>query len=495
MKLFATILTFVLTLAISSPSIGSIVWYVAPAPVGDNWLGDGSMANPLATVQAALLRAQPTEYVELLPGTYTEFDIDLRSGVTVRSSTGIPEDVIIDAGLRGKVFQCADVEDVVFEGMTLMGASHGAIKCRYASITVRNCVFEDNVIHTHGGGALTCHFSDAILEDCSFNGNAARYFGGAIFADESSVVVDRCDFHGNAADSNGGGACLWRSIGSFNGCWFHSNKANDGAGLYCKSSTLDVAGSVFFRNSAAGTAGAITCYRTPSTIMSCTFCDNEGYLAGAMNFWGNSPAMITNTIVAFSGRGTGIRCLGPMDVPTLVCCDIFGNTNGDWVGSFADQAAMNDNFSADPLFCNRWDGDLHLHPGSPCDHATCGLIGALPVGCTPSPASLLDVAGDGAATSALTFHLAPNVPNPFNPATEIGYSIPAGSEASRVTLTVYNALGQRIRTLVDAEQSAGAHAAVWDGMDEGGHSAASGVYFYRITWNGRSETKRMVLLK
>ncbi len=90
------------------------------------------------------------------------------------------------------------------------------------------------------------------------------------------------------------------------------------------------------------------------------------------------------------------------------------------------------------------------------------------------------------------FGLGQNVPNPFNPATEIAYEIPA---AGRVTLEVYDVAGRLVRTLVDADQSAGPHSAVWDGRDGEGRSMATGVYFYRLQSEGLEVTHKMLLLK
>lgn len=70
-----------------------------------------------------------------------------------------------------------------------------------------------------------------------------------------------------------------------------------------------------------------------------------------------------------------------------------------------------------------------------------------------------------------------NLPNPFNPATVIRYEMP---ENAHVQLVVYNALGQPIRTLVDASRAAGWHAVTWDGLDNTGRLAASGVYIARL---------------
>jgi len=85
-----------------------------------------------------------------------------------------------------------------------------------------------------------------------------------------------------------------------------------------------------------------------------------------------------------------------------------------------------------------------------------------------------------------------NYPNPFNPQTEIAYSLP---EDCYVKLTIYNIQGQKVKQLVDEYQSAGTKEVVWDGCDENGEKVASGIYFYRIEAGPNSATKRMVLLK
>lgn len=87
----------------------------------------------------------------------------------------------------------------------------------------------------------------------------------------------------------------------------------------------------------------------------------------------------------------------------------------------------------------------------------------------------------------LAFTVDPNRPNPFNPRTTIRYSLPA---ASRVTIEVFNVQGQRVATLVDANQSAGPHEAVWDAK-----GFASGIYLYRLTAGSHRASGRMVLLK
>lgn len=93
-----------------------------------------------------------------------------------------------------------------------------------------------------------------------------------------------------------------------------------------------------------------------------------------------------------------------------------------------------------------------------------------------------------------TIALEQNHPNPFNPSTEIVYSL-SGQSPTLVTLTVYDILGQPVRTLVSGIQNPGTHQAFWDGRDDGGQPLPSGTYFYRLKVGGQVLTRTMALLK
>ncbi len=85
------------------------------------------------------------------------------------------------------------------------------------------------------------------------------------------------------------------------------------------------------------------------------------------------------------------------------------------------------------------------------------------------------------------FSLAQNWPNPFNPVTTIDFSLPA---AQRITLKVYNMLGEEVATLIDGLLPAGLHRAQWNAGDR-----PSGVYLYRLVTERSSATRSMMLLK
>ena len=104
----------------------------------------------------------------------------------------------------------------------------------------------------------------------------------------------------------------------------------------------------------------------------------------------------------------------------------------------------------------------------------------------------VDVDGDGQTLMPMLYTLSQNYPNPFNPFTSIDYAVPS---RCRVTIMVYNILGQPVRQLVDEYKSAGIYTAYWDGCDENRQTMASGLYFYRIKAGDYAETRKMVLLK
>lgn len=86
-----------------------------------------------------------------------------------------------------------------------------------------------------------------------------------------------------------------------------------------------------------------------------------------------------------------------------------------------------------------------------------------------------------------SFNLSQNYPNPFNPATKINFSLPVNG---KVTLQIYNALGQKVATLVDGSMKAGTHTVEWNAAN-----MASGLYFYKIQADNFSSVKKMILLK
>ena len=90
-------------------------------------------------------------------------------------------------------------------------------------------------------------------------------------------------------------------------------------------------------------------------------------------------------------------------------------------------------------------------------------------------------------TISLEYNLDQNYPNPFNPYTKIKYSIP---EMSKVSLTLFNLLGEEVTTLVNEEKTAGNYTVEFIAS-----SLPSGVYFYQLKAGEYTSVKKMILLK
>ena len=97
--------------------------------------------------------------------------------------------------------------------------------------------------------------------------------------------------------------------------------------------------------------------------------------------------------------------------------------------------------------------------------------------------------GEGIPTE---FALHENYPNPFNPTTTLRFDLP---EVSSITLTIYNMLGQRVRTFNMNDTPAGYHSVTWNATNDYGDPVGAGVYLYQLRANQYVKTRKMVLLK
>jgi hypothetical protein len=316
-------------------------------------------------------------------------------------------------------------------------ACGGAIYCRRASPTIRSCVFASN--YATNGGALflwdfaiprisSCAFVGnhanrhggalhlnvhcfATIEECTFDGNTAGQNGGAAFANETSFpTIDRCAFTGNEAGDVGGGLCCWLfSDPVVRECSFRENRAVHGGGISAFSSSPTITECVLVDNYAHDLGGGILCKSAASPVIErCLLSGNEGGRGGAVACWELNcfPTIVASTFhanrapngsgvycrqswpeiertILSGGLGGGaVGCWAPTERPFFLCCDVYGNGGGDWVGCIADQYGENGNFSADPLFCDAENGNFTLCADSPCAAAAgCGLVGAFGIGC------------------------------------------------------------------------------------------------------------------
>lgn len=395
----------------------------------------------VSTIAGAAALAADGDTILVACGTYLEHDIALLTGVTLRSATGEPDCVTIDAQGQGRVLFSEDATgDIVVEGITLAAGS----------------VAGPDPWTGWGGGALFLGGSPTVRR-CRFTGNAAVGGGGLVFSAHGAALAEDCTFDGNTADGGGGLLC-WVATATVDGCTFDGNAATTaGGGVSATLADLSIGTSTFHANAAPDGAALA--------------CDLQTILA------------LDASILAFAPTGGAVWC-DSTSVATAACCDVFGNAGGDWTGPLVGQDGANGNFAADPFFCDAAGGDFALAPASPClpgqhpDGAACGGIGAYGAGGCGAPSAVPFPAPAPALLAR---------PNPFRTATVLAI---APDDARGRALTIHDVAGRLVRTL---DLAAGATRTTWDGRDDDGAAVPAGVYFARRT--GSRESVRLVRLR
>ncbi|MCK4510735.1 hypothetical protein KAW64_03300, partial [bacterium] len=294
--------------------------------------------DDVPTIQAGLNVAGFGDTVLVACGTYYEHDISwTRSGITLRSETGEPDCVTVDAQGLGRVFYVGTgmSSRVRMEGFTITGGSapgsYGGGMYWYHSdphSSIANCVFTDNDASYGGGVAIrTC---SPQFTYCWFGDNTAYYDGGAVYVIYGSPGFGYCTLSGNSAGRDGGGVHLDPIS---NACLYNST---------------------LFGNSAGSGRG------------------------GGVRVQGCSYPVIHETIIAFSTQGDAVSWDGGGVLTTRWSC-VFGNAGGDSL-----PGCHHDNIFEDPLFCDAENEDFTLHADSPClpeNNPWNLLIGAHDLGC------------------------------------------------------------------------------------------------------------------
>jgi len=437
-------------------------------------------------------------------------------------------------------------------------AMGGGIFCRTCSSIIDGNTIMNNATDNYGGGIYCAESSAPVITKNSITANSA-YRGGGIFCwENSSVTVTNNSISDNATTGDGGGIYIRNSSATIYGNTITNNCVGSGwsgGGMFCWFCSLNVCHNIIRGNSAYG-AAAIRCDNSSGTIDNNLIIGNSGLFGGGINFQYASPSITNNTIIfnesvlsdggaisfaydasssiknniiAYTLHGSGIfwgsesnpiisnNCLwNNIDGNFSVCPAGIGDTtwgtniNGTPCDSFY-------NIIRDPLFVDSLN-DFHLQEGSPCIDAgdnsvapDLDLDGNLRiVDGNEDDSAVLDmgayeyqplvgVVEHEAPVSVYDFTLFQNYPNPFNPTTIIEYrveSLESGAEAPvHTTLTIYNLLGQKVKTLVDEPKYPGTYQVAWGGKDAKGRLAASGIYFYELKTAYHVEFRKMLLLK
>ncbi|MBD3226233.1 MAG: T9SS type A sorting domain-containing protein [Caldithrix sp.] len=214
--------------------------------------------------------------------------------------------------------------------------------------------------------------------------------------------------------------------------------------------------------------------------------DNSGVYEAGDNM-SNGVMTVKNNI--FHSNSAAITRAG--DSYLYSSHNLFFDNERDTLGITEDHG---NNLMTDPMFVSVDDDDYRLKEGSPALNAGTD-VGLAYTGAAPEMGAY---EGEGVTNIEDTnelptvYALKQNYPNPFNPETTIRYDLP---EHANVKLTIFNALGQKVRVLVDHQKAAGQYKVVWDGRDTNGHKVSTGIYFYHIQAGDFQKTLKMLLLK
>ncbi len=245
---------------------------------------------------------------------------------------------------------------------------------------------------------------------------------------------------------------------------------------------------------------------------------NNGIAANTSRNTLNAPAdadsVLTVGAVTPSGLRASFSSVGPTtSIPPHIKPDVMATGTSIWAASGSNPAGYTQiqgtSFSC-PLAAGVAALVLKAHPAAtamqvinalkmtasrastPDNRFGWGIIDAVKAVNYLSPADT-----GGLPTLPSAYRLEQNFPNPFNPKTIIAYNL---AEASGVTLRIYDILGREVKTLVNATQPQGRYLPTWDGSNNEGGAASSGIYFYRLvalgmSGTGTTITKKMMMLK
>jgi len=339
-----------------------------------------------------------------------------------------------------------------------------------AGALVQNCTLTDfkfHGIYLDFGGASTVR--NSIIDGANYCG-LVKHPG-------TSVVVRNSQFKNCDVGLWGTGS---GSVNVDSTCYFYSNENGIRLSNAGSSSTIRAGGITY------NTLDAIVCDNSSHPLIEGNiFANNGGGIYCSNN---SSPTIKANQIQSSGNAVTATTGANP-DV---------GHYSSSGFNSIAHTGMYVVNYTSNSVYAqnNCWDNDV-----SPCRPPTNKFVGNVnrtnPICCEfdtyeggegdpPGPVAPFE------PTKANATGLVAIVPNPFNPTTTIHYSL---ASQGHVELNIYDVAGRLVEELTRGTQSAGPHAAVWNGTDRQGSPVASGVYFVRMASTGQVFTKKMILLK
>ena len=406
------------------------------------------------------------------------------------------------------------------------------------SLFIDNSTFDGNESMAGGGGAVSINADGAIstyfeIKNSDFTGNKAGVLGGALWIGNSEGYIQNVGiFNNESVDNFGGGIYISENVElTMNAVTISGNSSPEpaGEGIAIDGGNIIIKNSIIWDNHIQKNSGSIDItysnieggYTGTGNIdANPIFCDTINYLIRD-----TSPCVGTGE----NGSNMGARGIG-----------CYAPSSFEWVSSALDTINITQSNLAD-TYTLQWsastdvDGDTinyliyakiglypteeveevtdttfqliyeeileHVFEGRPVNGATVSLNVKATDGIDTVDVTgdnrviyvnryeFLSTEGEGIPTK---FALHENYPNPFNPTTTLRFDLP---EASNITLTIYNMLGQRVRTFNMNDTPAGYHSIKWNATNNYGEEVGAGVYLYQLQTKDFVKTRKMVLLK
>ncbi|NIO27870.1 MAG: T9SS type A sorting domain-containing protein [Candidatus Latescibacteria bacterium] len=305
-----------------------------------------------------------------------------------------------------------------------------------------------------GGGMFNTSATDPVLVNVTFSGNLASRYGGGIYSEAGcNPELTNIVFSQNTANDGGGMFNTQNDFMLVNVSFSGNIASNRGGGIYNNLNNATLTNTILWGNSAATAGDEIYVYSS-TTIISHSLIEG-GLPSGCIDAGNNidadpmfKGADFPNTPLAIYSSSPGINAGDNTAVPLGVTTDLEGNPR---------------------IYGANVDMGAYEHQGPP-------------TGIDDGPEYTLPT-----VTALRSAH-----PNPFNPSVTLVYDLDSNQD---IQLAIYDVQGKLVRKLVDGYQTAGTHEVRWNGTDGGGNAMASGVYFVRLRWAGRSDHRKIVLLK
>ena len=446
-----------------------------------------------STIQEGIDASTDGDTVLVAPGLYVETVTIENKNILLTSAEG-PD----NTSIKGFVFFEAGVDTTcVFRGFTVIPDPESEWYERRALINIENCspliegnIAKDGYNFQYFGGGVMGIFTSAIIRNNIIKDNRAP-MGGGIDIGGAEALIERNIISNNTAftsshGADGGGISMSEGTVRFNliidNEAFSGYPSVIGGGIYMYTTSLP--GGMIYNNTIVGNSARFGPY------------DQKGggvYFVTRSDY--NEGVFFKNNIIAFNpyGGGVYVRLADSVEVDWDYNL-VFGNDSTDYIGI---EPGPHD-IQADPLFVNRFSGDYHLLPNSPCIDAgdpdspldpdgTRADIGAYYFDQT------VGIEDPGEPSGPYKFQLRQNYPNPFNAQTIISYTL---SESSAVSLMIFAITGHFVNSIVNKEvQPGGEYRYIWNGEDKSGQRVATGIYFYELYVDDYRESKAMIMVK